>query len=303
MVWRAGSDAGDAARLEAARRDAKALGALTSMGVGGVPEHLFAPGAAAEVGEDLALIQRAGLDLHVLGGGCNLLARDGTIRGAVLSTHRLTRLHVEERRVVAEAGVNFARLVNRAAPLGIPALSGCVGIPGSVGGVVFMNAGGRFGSAGDALLEVAGFERDGTPFRRRIAPGDLGYRWSVFRGKVVTEAVFARDPALDPAAARRRFAEALDWKRRTQPLTERSAGCIFKNPGGPGGTSSAGRLIDEAGLKGLRVGGASVSPVHANFIVNDGTATADDVHALIRLVQDRVFERHRVRLELEVEVW
>jgi UDP-N-acetylmuramate dehydrogenase len=166
-----------------------------------------------------------------------------------------------------------------------------------------MNAGGRFGTVGDALLEVCGVDEDGRPFRRAVVPSDLGYRRTAFEGSVLLSARFRRDPTLDVASQRRLLDEALRWKQATQPLSARSAGCIFKNPSGPGASPSAGRLIEEAGLKGQRVGGAEVSAVHANFIVNSGRATAGDVFALIDLVRGAVLARHGLPLDLEVRVW
>lgn len=279
------------------------LAGRTSLRVGGVAESFHEPSEAAAIGPLLVDLHARGVPVRVLGGGYNLLVGDGIVPGAVLSTRRLKRVDVRDDVVVAEAGASFPRLVEAAAGWGIPALSGCPGIPGTVGGVVRMNAGGRHGSVGDALVRVRGYRLDGAPFDREVVAGDLGYRTTVFAGTVVTEAWFRRDPGLDVAAERALLAEAWAWKRATQPLRSASAGCIFRNPDGPGGARSAGRLVDEAGLKGLRVGDAMVSDVHANFIVNLGAATAADVHALIAEIQHRVLAFHGVHLELEVEVW
>jgi UDP-N-acetylmuramate dehydrogenase len=280
-----------------------ALRARTSLRIGGVPEFFFEPSTPEEASRVLRECRREGVRVRVLGGGCNLLVGDGAIEGAVLSTRRLRWLRVYPERVEVGAGTSFPGIVQLAVTEGIPVLPGCPGIPGSVGGVVFMNAGGRFGSVGDALLEVTGLDLEGNPFRRFVRDGDLGYRTTVFDGTVVTGAVFRRDPSLDPAAQRRLHDEAMAWKKATQPLSAQSAGCIFKNPGGAAGGRSAGWLIDQAGLKGRRVGGAMVSPLHANFIVNEGRATAGDVLALIDVVRSEVKSRHGVTLELEVRLW
>lgn len=277
------------------------LARRTSFGIGGTPEWLFEPATEAEAGAVLASCRARGIPVRVLGGGCNLLVSDARIEGAVVATTRLRFERVHADRVEVGAGGSFPSLVSRAADLGIPALSGCPGIPGSVGGVVAMNAGGRFGCVGDALVEVSGFDLSGRPFRRAVEPGDLGYRTTAFQGLLVTSAAFRRDPSLDPAAARRLLAEASAWKRATQPLSAASAGCVFKNP--PAAARGAGALIDGAGLKGERRGGAVVSPVHANFIVNEGGATFEDVLGLIERVRARVHEAHGVDLDLEVKVW
>jgi UDP-N-acetylmuramate dehydrogenase len=281
---------------------AGALAERTSFRIGGVPEWLFEPATEEEAGEVVRACRRRGVPLRVLGGGCNLLVADGRLEGAVVATRRLRFEHVHADRVEVGAGSSFPRLVRRSAELGIPRLSGCPGIPGSVGGVVAMNAGGRFGCVGDALLEVRGFDADGTAFTRRVREGDLGYRTSVFDGTLVTAAAFVRDDGLDRAAARRLFDEATAWKRATQPLADASAGCVFRNPAGTS-SPSAGALIDRLGLKGGRVGGALVSPVHANFIVNAGGATFAEVESLIELVRRRVREGSGHDLHLEVKVW
>ena len=285
-----------------ARERTAALGGRTSFRIGGTPEFLFEPLSEDEAGEIVAACRRERVPLRVLGGGCNLLVADGRLEGAVLATSGIRFERVLADRVEVGAGNPFPGLVARSADLGIPRLSGCPGIPGSVGGVVAMNAGGRFGSVGDALVEVSGFDLDGRRFVRRIEPGDLGYRSTIFLGAgVVTSAAFRRDPSLDLEAARRLFQEAAAWKRATQPLSAASAGCVFKNPAGA--PRSAGALIDGLGLKGAREGEAMVSPVHANFIVNEGGAAFDDVERLIGRVRERVQAEAGLGLELEIRVW
>jgi UDP-N-acetylmuramate dehydrogenase len=283
-----------------ARARAGALASRTSFRIGGVPEWLFEPETEEEAGEVVRACRRRGVPLRVLGGGCNLLVADGRLEGAVVATRRLRFERVLADRVEVGAGTSFPLLVRRSAELGIPRLSGCPGIPGSVGGVVAMNAGGRFGSVGDALLEVRGIDAEGRPFSRRVREGDMGYRTTAFEGTLVTSAAFARDAGLDAAAARRLFDEATAWKRATQPLSDASAGCVFRNPEA---AVSAGALIDRLGLKGERVGGAVVSPVHANFIVNAGGATFSEVESLIDRVRRRVHDASGHDLVLEVRVW
>jgi UDP-N-acetylmuramate dehydrogenase len=286
-----------------ASRRATSLARRTSFRIGGTPEYLFEPTTEEEAGVVIAACRRRGVPLRVLGGGCNLLVADGRLEGAVLATSGIRFERVHEDRVEVGAGGSFPSLVARSADLRVPGLSGCPGIPGTVGGVVAMNAGGRFGSVGDAVVEVRGFDERGERFVRRVEPGDFRYRSSAFQGTVVTSAVFRRDPALDVDAARRLFAEASAWKRATQPLSAASAGCVFKNPAGTPLPSSAGALIDGAGLKGERAGRAVVSPLHANFIVNEGGASFADVLALIERVRARVAAKDGVALDLEVKVW
>jgi len=284
-----GAELEDGGLARAAQR-AQRLAARTSLGVGGRPRYLFEPETERAAAMAVRRCREAGVRLLVLGGGCNLLVGEGVIDGAVIATRKLTHFEIHSDTVRVGAGNRFPDLVRKSIDLGIPGLPGCPGIPGSVGGVVFMNAGGRFGSVADALVEVHGLDAEGHAFRRRIHPGDLGYRCSSFAGCLVTGARFRRDPGQTVEAGAALFRRAMAWKRETQPLAARSAGCIFKNPDGP---HSAGWLIEAAGLKGR----------HANFILNDGTATADEVHALIRIVQAEVAARHGVALELEVRTW
>ena len=283
-----------------ARRRACALAARTSLGVGGAARYFFEPESAEEAATLVQMCRRSGIPVRYLGGGYNLLVADATYEGAVIATRALQGFEVHEDRVEVGAGYSFPRLVRKSIELGIPALPGCPGIPGSVGGVVFMNAGGRFGTVQEALLSVQGLDAEGRPFVHRIQPGDLGYRRSMFAGCLLTGAVFRRDAALEASSQRALFDRSMSWKRETQPLSARSAGCIFKNPPG---SRSAGWLIEQAGLKGRRVGDAMVSTQHANFIVNVGSATAADVHALIALIKREVRAAFDVTLELEVRVW
>lgn len=291
------------ADFDAARKRAVTLAERTSLGVGGPAELWFEPATPEEVGAVVSACATRGVPLRVLGGGFNLLVGDTPILGAVLATSRLRGLTVHDDRVEAGAGQSFPDLVRRSIELKIPVLAGCPGIPGNVGGIVFMNAGGRFGWVSQALVEVQGVDAAGQPFRRAVSERDFAYRWSPFSGCVITGAAFRRDPGLDAQVLKTDNLAAWAWKKRTQPLGARSAGCIFKNPDGPMGARPAGRLIDEAGLKGLSVGGAKISEVHGNFIVNTGRATAADVIALIDRVRGEVEARHGVRLELEVCRW
>ncbi len=276
------------------------LARRTTLGIGGRPEYLFEPRSVDEAAALVRLCRRHGVSLRFLGGGSNLLVASETIEGAVIATRRLGGIEVRGDVVHAGAGASFPALARRAASLRVPALSGCSGIPGTVGGAVIMNAGGRFGTIAQALVAVEGIDREGRVFRRATAERDFGYRRSPFDQVLVTGATFRRDAALDPDEATRLFRTALDAKRDVQPLGARSAGCIFKNPdAGP----SAGRLIDQAGFKGRRIGAAAVSSRHANFIVNEGGATASDIRTLITLVRDAVREAFGVDLDLEVRIW
>ncbi|MCI0651007.1 MAG: UDP-N-acetylmuramate dehydrogenase [Planctomycetes bacterium] len=268
----------------------------TSFHIGG-PSRLFAePETIDEFAALLAWVHRRGMRWFVLGGGTNTLFEDGGFDGVVISTARLQRLRVvEEGLLAAEAGVSLRRMIKHAIGLGWEGLERFVGIPGSIGGAVWGNAGGAERAIGEVVEAVVLLDSDGT---RRCLPGDQidwCYRSSGIGARGIAEVYFRLCPG--SRAALVKMARAIiQRKGRTQPLKARSAGCIFRNPGG----ASAARLIDEAGLKGVRIGGAAVSDLHANFIVNEREATARDVFDLMDLVRSRVLAQFGCELEREV---
>ena len=224
----------------------------------------------------------------MLGSGANLLVRDEGVRGAVIKLTHLNRrdgLHVQ-------AGYNLARLVKDTAAEGLAGLECLAGVPATVGGAVRMNAGGRHGETADSILYVDVMTPDGEIQRLKKPEVGFRYRGNDLGARFVLAAGFGLRP---DDGVRERFDSIMGDKKKSQPLGSHNAGCMFKNPAG----GSAGRIIDQCGLKGERVGGAHVSGKHANFIVNDGSATASDVLRLVEVIRGRV----PVALELEVLVW
>lgn len=272
----------------------------TTLQVGGPAEVLFAPADAADLQAGVRWAAAAGRPVLCLGAGSNLLVRDEGVRGLVVATSPALR-HIagDAGGITAGAGTSLAEAVRLAMKLGLTGLEFAAGIPGTVGGAVAMNA----GAAGEDVAGRLEWARLCGPAGERVAgPSELGlgYRRSALLGgpDLVLAARFSLEPA-DPATVRDRVRSATARRRRTQPLGQASAGSVFKNPSPD---RPAGRLIDRAGCKGWRSGGAQVSPRHANFIVNLGGATAADVLRLIDAVRDRVFEQFGVGLELEVQV-
>lgn len=272
----------------------------TTWRIGGPADFFVEPRGTEELVRALAFAREESLPVTVIGGGSNLLVKDGGIRGLVIKIGGgFSRLEISGERVVAEAGVRLARLTGAALEAGVGGFEFLTGIPGTVGGAVVMNAGAFGRAAGDLCESVRLLDEDGrlkTLSRRELF---FGYRTSSLQGKnaVVVEAAF-RGALREPAAIRADM-EAVQKRRwATQPSGYPSAGSVFKNPPG----TSAGFLIEQAGAKGLRCGGAAVSPVHANFIVNLGGATARDVLDLISKVKTVVKQRFAVELELEVQV-
>jgi UDP-N-acetylmuramate dehydrogenase len=175
------------------------------------------------------------------------------------------------------------------------------GVPGTVGAALRMNAGGKHGEIGARVRRVSGLELDGAPFDFDVAQCGFVYRNSRLGGRIVMECELELE-AGERARSERQLSEILAEKCRTQPVEARSAGCVFKNPKQPG-VPPAGKLIDELGLKGARVGGAAVSEKHANFLVCGNGARAEDLAALIRLIRGRALRERGVELHLEVETW
>ncbi len=240
-----------------------------------------------------------GVPFFVLGRGSNLLVRDGGIRGVVvrLSQPAFSRIEFTGWEVIAGAGAKLKDLANEARRHGLAGFEFMHGIPGSVGGALRMNAGAHGGWTFDTVQRVRIMDVRGRLAEYPAADVPAHYRGCPFlRNNLALAAVFRGQPD-DEAAIRTRMDLANEKRWASQPA-QASAGCIFKNPP----AAPAGRLVDEAGLKGLRLGGAMVSDVHANFIVNTGGATARDVLELIERVRQRVRARHGVELATEVEV-
>ena len=264
------------------------LGPYTTMKVGGPADFFVEPRDPEQLAATFRAARECDVPVRILGSGANLLVRDEGVRGAVVRlTHfrRREGLHVE-------AGYNFAKLVHETAAEGLCGLECLAGIPAHVGGAIRMNAGGRHGETASAVKYVDVLTPEGD--LRRLTRDEVGFR---YRGTALGDAVVvAAGFDLRPGdGIRERYEDVLAQKKNSQPLGTRNAGCMFKNP--PGG--HAGRIIDQCGLKGLRVGNAHVSERHANFIENDGGATAADILRLVERIQSRA----PVPLELEVLVW
>ena len=275
----------------------------TSMRVGGPADVLAMPESAAELGTVLAGAAGSGVRVTLLGGGSNVLVGDGGIRGVVVKLGRgFSAVEWSDApagpRVRAGAAVQLGRLARAAVTRGLAGLEYAEGIPGTVGGALFMNAGAYGGDLSGVVEAVEGVMPDGTCVELRGEALRFRYRRAeVPRGFVVTAVVFALRHD-DPGAVKARMSEARRRRLAGQPQGSPSAGSIFKNPNG----DFAGRLVEAAGLKGARAGRARISDRHANFIVNEGGARAADVKALMDVAQREVWERSGVWLEPEVQL-
>jgi UDP-N-acetylmuramate dehydrogenase len=277
------------------------LSRCTSLRVGGPVDALATPESRAELAALLELLAAQRIPSSVIGAGFNTLACDGRLPGVVIQLGRLRRL--EERpgqRLRVEAGVSHSQLTNFCIQRGLAGLEFGAGIPGSIGGWLAMNAGIPEREVKDAVVEIEVMSPCGRKLSH-LPRARLHFSYRALRGlapgSVILSALLAVEPC-EPARVRARVQALLARRAATQPLDVPSCGSVFKNPPG----DFAGRLIDSVGLKGRRIGGAQISPVHANFIANTGGATAADVLALIDEAKRTVWQATGRRLEPEVRV-
>lgn len=274
------------------------LSAHTTFGIGGVADIFVTPDDPEEVADVLAACGEAGMPYFVLGCGSDLLVSDDGYRGVVVSlTEELIAVSADGCELTFQAGVSLREAAEMACELGLSGLEFACGIPGSIGGACYMNAGAYGGCMADVLTSVRALRADGAVVSLGVEELDLGYRKSRIadEGLVVLSASFLLKRA-DPDAIRATMEDLTQRREEKQPLEYPSAGSTFKRPEG----YFAGKLISDAGLKGYQVGGAAVSRKHAGFVVNMGGATAADVRAVIEHVQDEVERQFGVRLEPEV---
>ncbi len=290
----------------------------TWFGIGGGADRMAHPSDEAQLLECL----RRDANLRVLGDGANLLVDDDGVGELVVSLDApaFTGYSIDEKTglVKAGAGVNLPKLINETVRAGLGGLETLAGIPATIGGALVMNAGGAFGQISDSVRRVFAVDRTGHARVLERAAIDFGYRKSGLNSLILTAVELQLTPG-DKTALRDRQVEIMQYKKKSQPMADNSAGCFFKNPtlthdiaellssGVPGAVKGqrigAGLLIDRAGCKGMRVGGAEVSHRHANFVVTDPGAKAKDVLSLMAQVAIRVQQTFGVTLIPEVVVW
>lgn len=276
---------------------AEPLSEHTTFGIGGPADVFVVPETASELVVCVSACKDAGVDFFVLGKGSDLLVADEGYRGVIVSLDGLTGIEREGNDLICGAGAALKDVAERACEEGLSGFEFACGIPGSIGGACFMNAGAYDGCMADVLESVEALTEDGDVVYLGVDDLELGYRTSRIRTErmVVLSARLRLTPA-DKAAIRAKMDDLTARREEKQPLEYGSAGSTFKRPEG----YFAGKLIMDAGLKGYQVGGAAVSTKHAGFVVNLGGATAADVRAVIAHVQDEVARQFGVQLEPEV---
>lgn len=282
------------------------LAPYSSFKIGGAADAFFVPATILDLAQVLSFALEKGIPYFILGKGSNLLISDKGLRALVINMSELNKITRDENFVSAFSGVSLRRVAEFAQKEGLAGLEFAHGIPGSVGGAVYMNAGAYGGEIKDVLYcskylvpDPKALQGNYPVKHLKAAEHDFGYRNSSIQrlGYILTSSVFKLQEA-NPEEIRARMQE-LDIQRKSkQPMELPSAGSVFKRPAG----YFAGKLIEECCLKGYRVGDAAVSEKHCGFIVNLGKATAQDVLKVIRHVQDTVFERFAVKLELEIRL-
>lgn len=273
------------------------LGPMTSFRIGGRADFYIEPARSDELAELVSYLRAQTFPFIVIGNGSNILVSDQGFRGAVLNLEKhFSHIRMEEGFVSAGAGIRMAAFVDFCIQQQLAGTEMLAGIPGTLGGAIVMNAGAYGGEISDRLAGVT-VVRDNALISLSKAEAGFGYRRSGLQGDVIVEARFALERG-DPELLAGRRRTYLQERNAAQPVRLPNAGSIFKNPEG----DFAGRLIEEAGLKGFQIGGAQVSLQHANFIVNLGNATAADVIAVMIHVRRVVEQRHGRLLEPEIKL-
>jgi len=274
----------------------------TSLGIGGKAGYVFIPADSLSLRGLIDVLSREGLGFVLVGGGTNLLVRDEGVDDVIINLKALQRLEIVEDRgdevlVFVQSGLALQRLISFCREEGLSGLEGLVGIPGTVGGAVFGNAGSYGYEIMDAVQRVT-FLKNGDLSALDGEDINATYRSGGFSQDTVILGAHMRLKRDDKGAVQGRMNKFLQMKKKTQPLAERSAGCVFKNPP----TESAARLIDEAGYKGMRVGDVEISTLHANFFVNKGQGRAGDFLALMDTVVEGIGRMYGIVLEPEIKI-
>lgn len=271
----------------------------TTFRVGGNADYFVMPQSAEEVKNIVALCKEADMPYYILGNGSNLLVGDKGYRGVIIQIYKeMNHIRIDGDKVIAQAGALLSRVGTATLEAELTGFEFAAGIPGTVGGAVFMNAGAYGGEMKDIIVNATVLTQDGDIVTINKEDLELGYRTSVIakKGYVVLEAEYQLQKG-DKEAIRARMDELKVQRVTKQPLEYPSAGSTFKRPEG----YFAGKLIQDAGLRGFQVGGAQVSEKHCGFVINKDQATAADIQELMRQVSDKVMQEFGVKLEPEVK--
>jgi UDP-N-acetylmuramate dehydrogenase len=271
----------------------------TTYGIGGPAEIMVFPENKTDLIQIIRTARKMNQPVSILGSGSNILISDNGIKGVVISLKNTLKLiEIENQKLYAECGSMLGRIVKQAVKHNLIGLENLNGVPGTLGGALVMNAGAWGGEISENLVQVELIDEDGKLRYLQKNEINFSYRQSSFNKKdILLSAEFLLKKA-DKEIINKNFVEAQTGRKSTQPLNKRSAGSLFKNPKG----HSAGKLIDEAGLKGFSIGQAKISDKHANFFINEGNASSKDMLQLIKKAHQTVKEKFNINLELEVKL-
>ena len=271
----------------------------TTFGIGGIADCFVQPETVSQLQQVVKILKKYNSPIFILGGGANLLVRDKGIRGVVISTVGLKNIECKGNKISVNSGVTIAKVAHFAAKNGLSGMEELSGIPGSIGGGVFMNAGAYGGEMSHIVENVTTCDFDGNLKEYSNFEIDYNYRHSVFmdNGDIIVNVTLTLKNG-NINEIKQKINEYNSRRREKQPLDKRSAGSTFKRPKG----HFVGKMIEELGLKGFSVGDAKVSTKHAGFLINDGNASCEDMLALIGEIQRRVKETYKVDLYTEVQV-
>jgi len=270
----------------------------TSYGIGGPVAAYIIPKDRIDLAEILKFASQHNIQTHFVGSGSNLLVSDAGIDGIVITPAKaLTHLEFDGNTVIAESGVMLGRMVKECIKRNLSGIESLIGVPGTLGGALVMNAGAFGGEISNYLVSVEIMDMAGNITSYSPQDIEFAYRFSsIKKNEFVLKAIFELKPENAEVIQEKRNI-ASSGRKTNQPLRFRSAGSVFKNPEG----TAAGFLIDQAGLKGTKVGGAEISEHHANFFVNHGAASSSDIISLIQLARNTVYEKFGIKLELEIK--
>lgn len=271
----------------------------TTYGIGGPADLMIFPKSKQDLIKVIEIINENKIQLTILGSGSNVLVSDNGIRGAVISLkNSLKKIEVDDNILYAECGTMLGKIVKHAVKNNLIGLENLNGVPGTLGGALIMNAGAWGGEISENLIHVEVINSKSEIQKIQKKDLNFSYRQSSFnKDDILLSAKFNLKKA-DKEIIKENFIEAQSGRKKSQPLNKRSAGSLFKNPK----NNSAGKLLDEAGLKGYSVGDAKISEKHANFFINDGDATSKDMLMLIKKAHKEVKDKFNVNLSLEVKL-
>ena len=271
----------------------------TTLGIGGPADCLVLPNTREELSQVVHILSKEKIPFIVIGGGANLLVRDKGIRGVVLVTSRMQQVNKVDNTLIVEAGVSTVRTAAIALQYGLSGLEFASGIPGTIGGAAYMNAGAYGGEMSQVVTDITSCDREGIFHRYEGDEIRYAYRHSAFMDnhEIIIEVSISIQPATT-TSIKMKMDDFNTRRRNKQPLDAKSAGSTFKRPEG----HYVGHMIESLGLKGFSVGDASVSTKHAGFLINKGKASCKDMLHLIEEIQYRVKERYNVDIETEVRI-